>query len=347
MARMLIAALKAGGHTVFVASDFRSFLPSPDPDPMCAIETEALRTIEALSAAWQVSPREAPDVWFTYHPYYKAPDLIGAEIAARFGMTYVTAEASHAGKRAAGPWARWHVANEAAVRAAELHVCFTPRDAEGLAGLVAPRAIAMLPPFLDPGPFGLAMRRTRGSDRVGLVTVAMMRPGDKTRSYAFLAETLSGLTTRMSWHLTVVGDGPQRAAVERLFGGIPAGNLTWTGELPAGEVAKLLNSADLYVWPGFGEAYGIAFLEAQATGLPVLAMDCGGIGSVVDDGTTGLLVREDDGPAFTEALARLIADPDLRRVLGEAGRRMVLEQRSVDRAAAILTEALDRARTAA
>ncbi len=110
---------------------------------------------------------------------------------------------------------------------------------------------------------------------------------------------------------------------------------------------RLLASADLYVWPGFGEAYGIAFLEAQATGLPVLAMNCGGIASVVDDGTTGLLVPEGDGPAFAAALARLIADPDLRLRLGEAGRRLVLEQRTVERAAAILTEALHRARASA
>ena len=112
-------------------------------------------------------------------------------------------------------------------------------------------------------------------------------------------------------------------------------------------MAGLLASADLYVWPGFGEAYGIAYLEAQATGLPVLAMDCGGIGSVVDDGTTGLLVPEGDGPAFAAALARLIADADLRLRLGEAGRRLVLDQRTVERAAAILTEALDRARAVA
>lgn len=347
MARMLIAALRTGGHDVAMASDFRSFLPSPDPDAMRDREATALHEVERLIVEWQDSPSGPPDVWFTYHPYYKAPDLIGAKVAVRFGMTYVTAEASHAGKRAVGPWARWHAANEAAIRAAALHVCFTARDAEGLAGLVAPAAITMLPPFLDPGPFGAATRRTHGSDRVHLVTVAMMRPGDKARSYAFLAEALSGLATGIPWHLTIVGDGPERVVVERLFRSIPAERLTWAAELRPDDVARLLASADLYVWPGFGEAYGIAYLEAQATGLPVLAMNCGGIASVVDDGTTGLLVAEGDGPAFAAALARLIGDPDLRLRLGQAGRRMVLEQRTVERAAAILTDALHRARAVA
>ena len=347
MARMLIAALRAGGHDVAMASGFRSFLTSPNPEAMRDLEAAALSEVERLMAEWQHSLSGPPDIWFTYHPYYKAPDLIGAQVAAWFGMTYVTAEASHAGKRAAGPWARWHAANEASVRAAALHVCFTARDAEGLAGLVDPDAIAMLPPFLDAGPFGDAMRLTLNLNRVNLVTVAMMRPGDKTRSYVFLAEAVANLPPGVPWHLTIVGDGPERSVIERVFRGVPAERLTWTGELRPNDVARLLASADLYVWPGFGEAYGIAYLEAQATGLPVLAMNCGGIASVVDDGTTGLLVPEGDGPGFAAALARLIADPDLRLHLGKAGRRLVLEERTIERAAAILTDALSRARAAA
>ncbi len=205
----------------------------------------------------------------------------------------------------------------------------------------------MLPPFLDPGPFAAPIDRTSYADRVNLVTVAMMRPGDKTRSYAFLAEVLATLPSSLPWHLTIIGDGPERLGVERLFGGIPAGRLTWAGERGPDEVASLFASADLYVWPGFGEAYGIAYLEAQAAGLPVLAMDCGGIASVVNDGETGLLVPEDDGPAYAEALCRLIADPDLRLRLGRAGRRMVLEQRTVDNAATLLTNALLRTRRSA
>ena len=98
MARMLIAALRTGGHDVAMASDFRSFLPSPDPDAMRDREATALHEVERLIVEWQDSPNGPPDVWFTYHPYYKAPDLIGAKVAVRFGMTYVTAEASHAGE---------------------------------------------------------------------------------------------------------------------------------------------------------------------------------------------------------------------------------------------------------
>ena len=338
MARLLIAALRTGRHQVDLASGFRSFLPSPEPARMRQVEADAVREADRLGAAWQAAG--PPDLWFCYHPYYKAPDLLGPMLASRFGLPTVAAEASHAGKRAAGPWADWHARNEAAVGAAKLHVCFTPRDAEGLAGLVARERIALLPPFIAAGPFG-AVRRASAGGTVELVTVAMMRHGDKVRSYRFLAEALAALPPALDWRLTIVGDGPDRDAVETMFRTLSTARLVWAGERSAAGVARVLAGSDLYVWPGFGEAYGMAYLEAQAAGLPVLAMDCGGIASVVVEGETGLLTPEGDLPAYAAALAHLIADPALRDRLGAAGRRMVREERTVGGAARQLSAALD------
>lgn len=341
MARLLMAALRTGRHEVEVASGFRPFLSSPEPERMRQVEAEAAREADRLGAAWEAAG--PPDLWFCYHPYYKAPDLLGPRLTSRFGLPMVAAEASQAGKRATGPWASWHALNEAAIRAAKLHVGFTPRDAEGLAGLVDPARIVMLPPFIAAGPFGAASRAPAG-DTVELVTVAMMRPGDKARSYAFLAEALAALPPDLNWRLTVVGDGPERAAVAAMFRTLPAGKLVWAGQHDAAAVARILAGSDLYVWPGFGEAYGVAYLEAQAAGLPVLAMDCGGIASVVVGGETGLLIPEGDLPAYAAALARLIADPALRQRLGAEGRRMVLGERTVEGAAALLSSALGQLR---
>lgn len=338
MARLLVAALRAGGRAVEVVSTFRSFLPAPDPERMRALEAAAAREAERIAALWE---REGPPgLWFCYHPYYKAPDLLGPRLAARFGLPYAAAEASHAGKRAHGPWAAWHDANEAALRGADLQVCFTPRDAEGLAGLVPRERIAMVPPFIDAGPFGSVERRPRNGGRCELVTVAMMRAGDKARSYAFLAAALAALPDGLDWRLTIVGDGPERDAVRALFAGLPDGRVIWAGQRDAAGVAGVLAAADLYVWPGFGEAYGIAYLEAGAAGLPALAMEAGGIGSVVADGTTGVLTPEGDCDAYARALAALIGDPARRRRLGEAARRTVIGERTVGWAAEVLSRAL-------
>jgi hypothetical protein len=64
------------------------------------------RNAGASLHAWEaMAPARRPRAWLTYHPYYKAPDLIGPEIAARFAIPYVTAEASYAGKRDRDQWA--------------------------------------------------------------------------------------------------------------------------------------------------------------------------------------------------------------------------------------------------
>ncbi len=338
MARMLIAALRAGGHDVAIASTFRSFLPVPDATRMLEIEARAEDEIARLIAGFEADG--PPDLWFCYHPYFKAPDLLVSRVAARFGLPMATAEASHAGKRADGPWAGWHRINEAALRGADLQICFTPRDAEGLASLVPAERIVMLPPFIDAGPFGAVGKVSRGSGRVELVTVAMMRAGDKARSYAFLAGALAALPPDLDWRLTIVGDGPERRLTETAFAIVPGQRIVWAGEQDAAGVAAAMAQADLYLWPGFGEAYGVAYLEAAATGLPSLAMDCGGIASVVTDGVTGLLTPEGDLDAYARSLAILIRDTSRRAKLGEEARRVVLEERTVLRAATILSDAL-------
>ena len=337
MARALMSALTAGGHRVELASTLRSFLPAPDADRQAAIEQAATREVEALTGRWQSAAR--PDLWFTYHPFYKAPDFLGPRLAARFGLPYVTAEASHAPRRAAGPWAAWHAATEAAIHAGAAHFFFTDQDRAGLVPLVEPERLRPLPPFIAAPCYDGPPRRS-GESPVELVTVAMMRPGAKICSYQLLAQALSRLTATPPWRLTVIGDGPARAEVHALFADLPMDRIVWRGQLSGDVTAAALAEADLYVWPGIDEAYGMAYLEAGAAALPSLAMRSGGVASVVIDGETGLLVDDGDLAAYVAALARLIADGELRRRLGAAAHRFVREERTIARAAAILSDGL-------
>ncbi len=338
MARLLMAALRAGGHEVGLVSILRSFMGTPDPVRQAAIEARAQGEREAIAARW--SRDGAPDLWFTYHPFYKAPDFLGPYLVHRFGLAYATAEASHAPKRSSGPWSRWHGINEAALRAADVHFCLTPGDRDGLATIVdEPARLVDLPPFIDAGPFhNLPVRTSTGF--VELVTVAMMRPGDKLSSYAVLAEALHLLPGALPWRLTIVGDGPAAAKVRVLFADLPPERLVWRGEVSGAAVAAALAQADLYVWPGINEAFGVAYLEAGAAGLPTLAMRCGGVASVVRHGETGILTPAGDVRAYAGALARLIANGTERRRLGAAARRVVTGERTVAATAAILSTRL-------
>lgn len=339
MADLLMAALRLAGHEVVIASRLRSYGKDPDASRLTRLEEEARRDRNHLTRRFDDGER-APDLWFTYHPYYKAPDLIGPMLSQTLAIPYVTAEASFAGKRAAGPWADWHKASLPALARAACHFTFTARDREGLlAGGVEQSAMVDLPPFIETAPF-VTMAGPRLRDRPPhMVCVAMMRGGRKLQSFRDLASALARLGD-IDWQLTLYGDGPQRAAVEAAFAVLPAGRIHFAGRIGAQDLPAALARADLYVWPGLGEAYGLAYLEAQAAGLPVIAYNSGGVSACVDDGQTGLLVGESDDAGFAAAIRSLLQNSELRDHLGSQARTMALTKRSLSVAAERVEAAL-------
>ncbi|TIW23326.1 MAG: glycosyltransferase family 4 protein [Mesorhizobium sp.] len=332
MARTLIKALEHAGHSVELASELRFYLRQPEPKSFDALKLEAREEIARLTTLWDRNGK--PDLWFCYHPYYKAPDLIGPELASAFAVPYVTAEASYSRRRNAGLWADTQALVARAVEQAALNICFTQRDFQGLADAIPGAAFGVLSPFIDTSVFREMPARGCPSR---LVTVAMMRPGDKVDSYRMLAKVL-GPIVHLPWTLSVVGDGPARDEVKAQFAGLPADRIEWLGAIEPAAVADVLNSGGIYVWPGCGEAYGVAYLEAQAAGLPVVAQDIAGVPEAVRDGQTGILTPPGDVAAFASAIERLLVSDDERTIMAAEARRFILEERSLDAAAARLAE---------
>jgi glycosyltransferase involved in cell wall biosynthesis len=117
--------------------------------------------------------------------------------------------------------------------------------------------------------------------------------------------------------LSVVGDGPMRASLERLLAPTPT---VFTGWLSGVDLAAAYASADVFVFPGANETFGNAVLEATASGLPVVAPRAGGVLDHVIDGETGLLFDPEDCGAFVMAGRWLAQDAPFRRRLGVAAR---------------------------
>jgi len=117
------------------------------------------------------------------------------------------------------------------------------------------------------------------------------------------------------------------------------GNVVWISKMAQQtDVISLLSGADLFVCPSIYEPLGIVNLEAMACETAVLASDVGGIPEVVADGQTGELVHysgnaEEFEAAFTEKINSLMANPDLLRKYGEAGRVRAIDQFSWDQIA--------------
>ena len=272
---------------------------------------------------------DPPDLWFSYHVYYKSPDWIGPEIARGLGIPYVIAEGSHAPKRAGGPWSIGHDGASAALGAADRLLVMTAFDRVSL-DQIAPGRVRDLKPFIDVAPFASLPPRA-SSDRLRLVTVAMMRNERKLASYALLAAALRRLND-LPFTLTIAGDGRYRGEIEAMFSGL--GDIRFLGAVAAERVPALLNDADVFAWPGLGEAYGLVFLEAQAAGLPVVACRDRGVPDVTRDGVTSLLSTPGDARAYATNLRRLATDPELRARLGANAHAFVHGERSVEAAAA-------------
>jgi glycosyltransferase involved in cell wall biosynthesis len=115
----------------------------------------------------------------------------------------------------------------------------------------------------------------------------------------------------------LVGDGPERAALERASGALGvAAHVRFTGAVD--DVVGCLAAADVLAVPSRNEGMGRVIVEAMALGIPVVGAAVGGIPAVIADGECGVLVPADDAGALADALARIGRDPMLRSKLGAA-----------------------------
>ena len=100
-------------------------------------------------------------------------------------------------------------------------------------------------------------------------------------------------------------------------------NVTFHGRIPQEEVVKFYQAADVYVQTSFSEAFGRGIIEAMACQVPVVGTKVGGIPEIVADGKTGLLVEPGDSRALANAIIELLSNEDLRRKMGQFGRKRV------------------------
>ena len=331
-------ALEHAGHEVELASTFRSRDGAGDRARQGRLRSVGERLAERLLRRLARPGTALPECWFTYHLYHKAPDWLGPRIAGALGLPYVVAEASVASKRAGGSWDPGYRAALCALARSDGVIALNSNDLRGLRA-VLPETTPLwhLAPVLDTARL-LPVARRRGEvaaeyglpeDEPWLVAVAMMRPGNKEDSYRFLARALSRLGAR-SWRAFLVGDGPRRAGVERAFAALPAERLRFTGALSSLALARVVAACDLFVWPALDEPLGMAMLESQALGVPVVATAARGVADVVHHGRTGLLLDAPSPADFARAVAGLLDDPDRRRRLAAAGPRVVAERHSFD-----------------
>ena len=309
----LAGALRIAGHQV---------------DPVGAIGT-------AKDAADQLAERLAaeagrPDIWLTYGLRPGLPDPVGPQVARTLDIPYVlvdprdpepvTADGVIALSDASAHWTATHLPEVPASR---------------------------LLPFIDPGPYdslrrqhghqaaALAMRHALDTDAPRLLFVGAMEPGDNLESCRLMVRAISRLAT-IPYQLVVIGDGSARAEVEAELRRLPLGRVRSIGGLPHEEVIPFYAMSDLLVAPCVGGTHGRVLLEAQATGLPVIAGDAPGVRDAVHDGMTGRLTPAGNAESIAQAIAFLLRERQFLNSLALVTHKTISKEHHIASAAAAL-----------
>ena len=132
--------------------------------------------------------------------------------------------------------------------------------------------------------------------------------------------------------LVIVGDGPARFQLEEQVRSLGiAANTHFLGYVAHPKLGAIARAFDIFAFPTFGEGFGLVLLEAMTLGKPVVASKVMAIPEIVLEGETGLLVPPNDSDALSQALLKLMSDPNLCQQFGIAGRQRVEREFTVER----------------
>jgi len=360
IARLFIQALEQGGYHVELASQLRTFDKKGDAQRQQRLIALAKKEAIRIMRRWQKQGFN-PQAWFSYHLYYKAPDLIGPIICQTLNIPYIVAEASWAEKRANGDWALYHQQVAVGLKCASKVICINPRDKIALVNFYSQdrqgshSPLVSLNTFIDDLPINdhvshvstghspvitdsrskqtLSRNKQRLAEKYGLdinlpwlITIAMMRSGDKHHSYQQLSSVVELL--QRPYQLLVIGDGVMQAEVRSLFA--LHQQVKFAGALENNHIRQLLPHFELLVWPAINEALGMIFLEAQQAGVAIVAGDQGGVSSIVKHNVTGTLVDAHNAQAMSVTIDELLTDSTRLKVMQQAAKHYVTLHHSIE-----------------
>ena len=152
-----------------------------------------------------------------------------------------------------------------------------------------------------------------------------------------VVSVFAGVAERMPARLIMIGDGPERPrAVEAAQALDVEDRVTFLGK--HGAIEELLSCADLFLLPSESESFGLAALEAMASGAPVVVSNAGGLPEVVPHGEAGYLLDVGDVDGMTAGAIEILSDPDRWKAFSEAGRAVAVERFSAKRVVPIYEE---------
>jgi len=274
------------------------------------------------------------DLWFTYHSYYKAPDLLGPAVSRKLNIPYVIFQGIYSTKRRR----QWKAKpgfylNKNSLCAANHVFCNKTVDLLNLKRLLPENRITYVAPGIIPDEFSFdenarkeLRRRWNIEDDPVIFSAAMFRPDVKTEGLTWVIRACGELYRQeQNFRLVIAGDGKESKKLQQMAAEHVADRVIFLGKIPRKDMYRYYSAADVFVFPGIRESLGMVFLEAQSCGLPVVAFNNAGVPEAVQDGKTGLLVPMYALEPFVDAIKRLMVDKHLRQQMSFAAKSYVQE----------------------
>jgi len=334
--------LEGKGHTIEQVSRFRCRWLYLKPWKLVQLPLEIKKSMNRCRIL-------RPDIWLSYHSYYKAPDFFGPVCSRRLNIPYILFQGIYSTKRRRSmkTWPGFWL-NRRVLLAARMVFTNKRADRHNLLRLLPPDRVCYVPPGIHPEAYRFdqkARQDLRESWQVGrqpvVFTAAMFRPGVKAdgireviRSCAVLSAQGTGLK------LVVAGDGAERDALLREAERALPGAVRFVGKISRPEMYRYYSAADLFAFPGVQESLGMVYLEAQSCGLPVVAYREWGASEAVIHGRTGLLATAADKETLTANIEQLVLDKDLRKKMGQAAGEHVRKTHDLEKNYTIIEQTL-------
>jgi len=345
--RALLDGLRACGCEPELASRLATWRRAFEAGEAERLDRAAALIVATLVRRYRRRPAtRRPRVWMTYQNYHRCPDLLGPAVSTALDIPYILVNPAISRASRRTPFRPWVSAARLAVRRADLIFAMSPRDVPRLARLrgagFAAERLLLLPPAVDVTRFEVDSSRRSAyrselrryfvaSDGPLCLCVAMMRQADKLDSYHLLGAAFRRLHAERPgrpWRLLVVGDGPARPQVQAALAALPGDRIRLLGALESHALVPIYLGADLFVFPGIGEEYGLVYLEAAAAGLPTVA--CQGPGPNFMVPSDGGILTDPSPDAFAEGLRTLLDDSGARQRMGDSAHRFVARERSME-----------------
>lgn len=340
----LTRALRERGHHVVVAAPRYQGYRDEDPDvvrfPSLRLphEPDFPLALPLAPAPWGRLLDSAPDLVHTHAPFLMG--AVGARLARKTARPLIFTHhtlydeyvhyAPFVSRRVTAPAVRRYVtayANRCAAVVAPSQAVADRLRGQGVTarieviptGAIDPAAFAAL----DPG----WVRAEYGLPAASPLVVTASRLA-KEKSVGMVLEAFALIAVQRPASLLVIGGGPEEEALRARAAELGlAGRVVFAGLLPYERALECVAAGDLFLYASQTETQGMVVTEAMAAGLPVVAVDAGGVSEAVVEGRTGFLVPPDAGSLAARTVA-LLDDPARRAAMGQAAREAVRRYRA-------------------